>query len=110
MPLRSPIGVVVDNKGYIYVSDSIIGKIFVFDQKGKMQKEIGGEGILTRPVGIAINHVNNYLYVVDTAANKARVFSLEGKPIFEFGQRGKKDGEFNFPTNIAIDKDGNIYI
>lgn len=110
VPLRSPIGVVVDNKGNMYVSDSIIGKIFVFDQKGKMQKEIGGEGILTRPVGIAINPVNNYLYVVDTAANKARVFSLEGKPIFEFGQRGKKDGEFNFPTNIAIDKDGNIYI
>lgn len=107
---KSPIGVVVDNKGNVFVSDSIIGKIFIFDQKGKIQKEIGGEGILTRPVGIAISPVNNYLYVVDTGANKVRIFSLEGKSVFEFGQRGKKDGEFNFPTNIAIDKNGNVYV
>ena len=96
----------VDDKANVYVSDSVIGKVFVFDEKGKIKSEIGGKGILARPAGLAINPVNNYLYVVDTASNKIKVISLDGKPVSEFGQRGKKDGEFNFPTNIAIDKDG----
>lgn len=106
----SPIGVAVDDKANVYVSDSVIGKVFVFDEKGKIKAVIGEKDTFSRPAGIAISPVNNYLYVVDTSANKIKAFSFDGKHIFEFGQRGKKDGEFNFPTNIAIDKDGNIYV
>ena len=86
----SPIGVAVDDKANVYVSDSVIGKVFVFDEKGKIKSEIGGKGILARPAGLAINPVNNYLYVVDTASNKIKVISLDGKPVSEFGQRGQE--------------------
>ena len=35
----------------------------------------------------------------------------KARPLFTFGARGDKDGEFNFPSNVAIErKTGNVYI
>lgn len=108
--LLNPIGIASDPQGNIYVSDSVINRIFVYNNKGQFSHIIGREGDLQRVAGIAVNPKNDLIYAVDTAGHKIFVFDLRGSKVSEIGQRGGGDGEFNFPTHIAIDKEGWLYI
>jgi hypothetical protein len=106
--LRSPIGVAIDSAASgeenLYVSDSELNRIFIYDPKGKVIQEIGKEGEFQRVSGIALNPATHLLYAVDTAGHKVVVFDRKGKKSFEFGKRGNGDGEFNFPTHISLDR------
>lgn len=107
--LISPIGVAADSDGSIYLSDSVLRTIFVFNREGKYVRKIGSPEILTRPTGIALS--GDRLYVVDTHAHQVLVFMKEdGKLLFRFGRNGLGKGEFNYPTNIFIDRNGFLYI
>jgi DNA-binding beta-propeller fold protein YncE len=107
--LRSPIGVAVDEHGDIYLTDSILKKVFVFGTDGAFLREIGKSDSFMRPTGIAVD--KDRIYVVDTLANTVSVFAKKnGNLLFCFGRNGKGDGEFNYPTNIFIAKDGLLYI
>jgi sugar lactone lactonase YvrE len=105
----SPIGVAVDKNGEIYLSDSILRRVFLFDKEGKYLGEIGSDDLFVRPAGIAIDEER--LYVVDTHGHNILVFSKkDGSFLFSFGKNGTKKGEFNYPTNIFTGKDNFLYI
>lgn len=108
--LASPIGVIMDESGLLYLSDSVLRKVFVFGPKGEPVREIGGENRFVRPTGIAIHPSLKRLYVMDTMAQSIQVFDLEGNFLFSFGERGRGEGEFNFPTSLVIDRSGNLYV
>ena len=112
--LRSPIGVAIDSSATgeenLYVSDSELNRIFVYDPKGKVIQEIGKEGEFQRVSGVALNPATHLLYAVDTTGHKVVAFGREGKKLFEFGKRGNGDGEFNFPTHISLDREGSLYV
>jgi len=112
--LRSPIGVAVDitasGEENLYVSDSELNRIFLYDPKGKVIQEIGKEAEFKRVSGIALNPATHILYAVDTAGHKVMAFDHQGKKLFEFGKRGNGDGEFNFPTHISVDREGSLYV
>ena len=51
------------------------------------------------------------LYIVDSYGHFVHVYSTKGEPLFTFGKRGDKDGEFNFSSNIAVErKTDNVYV
>lgn len=106
----SPIDVAVDHKGDIYISDSLLKKIFVFSGNGKPEREIGGADRFSRPAGIAIHHGLKRLYVVDSNAHVIQVFDLPGNFLFSIGGRGTEPGAFNFPTFMSIDQSGRLYV
>jgi DNA-binding beta-propeller fold protein YncE len=107
--LISPIGVTADKNGEIYLSDSFLRKVFVFDKKGEYLREIGSSELFMRPSGIALD--NDRIFVVDTHGHCVLVFSKkDGKLIFKFGKNGSGTGDFNYPTNIFIDKNDILYI
>jgi DNA-binding beta-propeller fold protein YncE len=107
--LVSPIGIAVDNNGEIFISDSMLRKILVFDKTGKYLREIGEPELFKRPTGIAVDE--DRIYVVDTHGHQVLVFSKkDGAHLFSFGKRGTAKGEFNYPTNIFIGRDKMIYI
>jgi DNA-binding beta-propeller fold protein YncE len=110
MALASPIGVAVDASDNFYVADSILQRVFAFDEERRCLRAFGGEEGLLRPSGIAISKDPERLYVTDTGDHKISVYSLDGDLLFEFGQRGDKPGEFNFPTNIFVDAEGKVYV
>ncbi|MDP3149589.1 MAG: 6-bladed beta-propeller [Ignavibacteria bacterium] len=108
--LTMPIGIAADSAGNVYISDVIQKAVLVFNPKGEMILSFGSEGGMENPAGIAADNTRKRIYVVDSKAHKVKVYSLNGKFLFEFGKRGIEDGEFNFPTNIALDKEGKIYV
>ena len=107
----TPVSVAVDDSRNIYVSDSGAGKVLKFSLQGKFLDTIGGEeGAFKRPASIAFNPVNHWLYVVDTARPRIFAYSTDGRLQLKFGERGTGPGQFNFPTFIAVDRDGRLFV
>jgi len=96
--LRSPVGVAFVGEAP-YVADSELGEIFVFDAKGKLTRTIGG---LQRPTGLAWDEAAGRLYVTDTLSHSVVVLDADGQRLFEIGGRGTGDGQFNYPSHVAI--------
>jgi DNA-binding beta-propeller fold protein YncE len=108
--LANATGVATDRAGNIYVTDGQQKRVVVYGPDGKYLLAMGGEKVFERPAGIAVNDKLRRVYVVDTRKHNVSIFDFEGKLLSEFGGRGVNDGEFNFPTNLAIDGEGKIYV
>ncbi len=51
------------------------------------------------------------LFVADSKQNQIKVFDLEeGRLVSSFGSIGKGPGEFNYPTSLAFDEEGNVLV
>ena len=108
--LLMPIGIAVDRTGRMYVTDSEAARVKIFDPSGTFSGYLGGEEFFRRPTGIAIDENTGRIIVLDTVEHKAHVFDAAGSLLFSFGKRGNGDGEFNYPTHIAVGRDGRIYV
>jgi len=97
----SPIDVSL-GPGVIYITDSALGKVFVFNREGEHQSTITG---LVRPTGIAFHRESRRLYVTDTVENQIVVFDDQGARLNTFGSRGGAAGDFNFPTSLTLHGD-----
>lgn len=106
----SPVGVVMDEQDNLYISDSMLQRIFVFTPGSKPLLAIGAKDQLLRPTGIAIHPLLKRLYVADTTAHSIKAFDLKGNFLYSIGRRGNGQGEFNFPTSLAIDQDGKLFV
>lgn len=105
----SPVGITANTNGNIFVTDSILKKVFIFDGQGKYLREIGSNDIFERPTGIAVGE--DKIYVVDTHAHQVLVFSAQdGQLLFRFGRNGIMDSEFHYPTHIFIDNNSQLYV
>ena len=111
-----PFNVAVDAEENVYVADSVARSVSVFDRHGKRLRSFGQKEGLERPTGLAIDRKRGLVYVSDTSHSQSgnhRVFAytLEGKVVREVGHgRGSEDGAFNFPSYLALDATGNLYV
>lgn len=103
-----PRGVVADEEGIIYVSDSDLKKVLAFDPMGKFRFAFEGE--FARPEGLAIDQARGIVYVVDTNAHVVYRYGKDGKRLGSVGGRGSGDGEFNYPTYACADSLGRLYV
>jgi sugar lactone lactonase YvrE len=109
--LTKPVGVTSDSLGRVYVSDAVAQRVVVFDQDGNFLQAMGQEGELERPVGLVVNEQIGRLYVIDSKKHHIAVFDIaDGSLVSTIGERGPAPGQFNWPTNIAIDTSGTLYV
>jgi len=106
--LLKPVGLtIIGNR--IYVVDSVLRKVCVFDNNGKYIFSFGSEHF-TRPSGIAYSQQDETVYVADTSGHTIEVFTRGGKFIEQIGARGTEPGRFNYPTHLWVDKNGVLYV
>jgi DNA-binding beta-propeller fold protein YncE len=113
-PMGMPVGVAVDSEDRLFVSDAQFHSITCFDSTGELVARFGTD-LLGRPGGIAIDAKRHRLYVADAKESRIAVFETRAfRFVSYFGapsKRGKPEkGTFAGPTNIAIDRQGNLYI
>jgi DNA-binding beta-propeller fold protein YncE len=101
----SPVAIAKKGKS-IFVADSALGRVVVFEPSGKLLFQITQE--LERPSGLAIS--GDGLYVADSQLHQVVVFDLRGRFVSKFGRRGDGDGDFNFPTHVNTDGRGGILV
>lgn len=107
--LPSPVGIAVDSHGEIFVSDSFLKRILVFDKDGKYIRDIGSQNMFLRPTGIALD--GDRIYIIDTQAHRVLVFNNRNNSyLFDFGKNGIGSSEFNYPTHIFSSSDHRLYI
>ncbi|WP_246464370.1 hypothetical protein [Undibacterium seohonense] len=121
-------GIVIDNNGNLFISASSKGVIYKVTPSGATTEVAGGEfgnqdgtgtsAKFNYPGGM-VQDISGNLYVADILNHNIRkitpsgvVTTLAGSSI---GLVGTKDGvglaaSFNYPTRLAIDKAGNIFV
>jgi sugar lactone lactonase YvrE len=104
-----PVGVTWDPAGRLIVADSVAAKIYVFDTHGQQTGEIGG-GLFIRPAGITYHAPTGRLFVADPGAHQVLILSDHERFYVRLGSRGTRPGQFNFPTNVALDSRGRVYV
>jgi DNA-binding beta-propeller fold protein YncE len=108
--LSEPVYVITDSLRNIYVADTKLGKIVVFNKHLRFSHFIG-EGHLEGPVGLAFDRDEKKLYVVDTQLHQVKIFDRDGQLSGTIGQRGDERGQFHFPLTVAFGRSGDtLYI
>lgn len=114
-----PNGVAVDSAGYIYVADTSNNRIQKFDSTGAYVTQWGstgsGNGQFVAPTKLAFDASNN-LFVVDSLNYRVQKFTPPGVPTnphtysTKVGAFGTGDGQFSYPSGVAVDATGNVYV
>jgi len=109
--LTKPVGVAVDGEGKVFVADATVNRVFGYDLKGQLAIAIGREGDLDSPSGLAVDRERNLLYVADAKKHHVLCYStVDGSAVRTIGRRGGGPGEFNFPTNLTVNRSGRLYV
>ena len=114
--LFKPMGLDVDSQGTLYVCDSSMKHVVVYDRDGKYLRTIGSREMFSRPAGLTVNPEGTRVFVVDTGGVKSDwhrvvVFdALTGEFLYNISKRGNEEGELNLPREATIASDGNLYV
>ena len=108
-------GLAIDDADRLFVSDGLYNHVLVFNARHKLEAQFG-EGIMNDPAGLAIDNENRFLYVANTGSDQVLVYDADTyKLLRKIGNAGKDHtlttpGDFSKPTNVAVDKEGNLFV
>lgn len=124
----NPTGLEMDDEGNLYVADHLTHVIRKIDPQGTVttlagvagdpgfQDGFGSQAKFYRPYGLTLDNEGNIL-VADEWNHRIRKITPEGQvtTIGGNGNIGYLDGfdtntEFNYPWDISVDEDGNLYV
>lgn len=114
--IGKPAGLAVDGAGNLYVADTAEKSIMIYDRDGNFLRRLGGAPFFDRLGSVAVDNKGERIYAVDIGGaasenHRIRIFDARtGKHLFDFGKRGNGPGEFNLPRDVAIGKDGRLYV
>jgi len=113
--LAKPTALAIDGQRQLYVADSTLRKVLVYDPLGLYQRTIGEPAALLRPTGVAVDAAGDRVYVVDRADNDSErhrvlAYAGDGRLLAEIGGRGSAPGQFNIPVQAAVAPDGTLWV
>ena len=106
--LKNPEGLSINGNGDIIVADTGNKLIKIFSSSGEYLRKFGGASSLVEPYH-CIQH-GQYFIVSDCVDHSIKMFDLQGRYISKFGKQGNKDGEFNKPRYLSVNKQGLLMV
>ena len=106
--LRGPEGVSLTSNGDIIVVDRSSKFIKIFSSSGECLHLFGGEYSFVDPLHCI--QQGEYFIVSDFGDNCIKLFDLKGNFLFQFGMKGNRDGEFNQPAFMSVNKEGLLMV
>lgn len=115
--LSAPHGIAVSPvRREVYVCDTALRRVMVYDMHGKFLRPLGDKRIFHRPTGVAVSPDGRKLYVVDLGGLDSKAHhvivmdSVTGKILQTIGTRGTGKGQFNLPLLDTVGPDGTLYV
>jgi DNA-binding beta-propeller fold protein YncE len=113
-PFSRPFGVALDGEENLYVSEQANRRVVVLDREHQPIRIIQHPS-LVRPGDVDIDRARGLLYVADPSTkasddHSVKVFDLEGNLLRTVGSKGICEGCLFFPTYVAVDAGGNLYV
>ena len=102
-----PWGLSVDSDGNIIVADSDNKLIKIFTPSGQFLRKFGKD-LLVYPCHCI--QKDQFFIVSDYGDHCIKVFNTEGNFLYKFGNEGERDGEFNGPRCLSVDKAGHLMV
>lgn len=106
--LYMPAGVAVDSAGNVYVSDSLNGRVQVFDEERHPIRTIGQPGDrygdLGSPRGLALSP-QGVLFIADPQFAHVHLFNTDGALLMLLGGPGEGPGDTPLPVGVAVAPD-----
>jgi len=106
----SPIGLAITNAGHLYVSDSQHGRLLQMARDGKDLAQFNVDVALEQPTGLFWDRSAQRLLVTDTRRQLVIAVDAQGELLATLGERGNREGQFNFPTYLWIDGAGELLV
>ncbi len=108
--LKKPVAVAVDDSGTVFVADTIRGEVVGFDPASQeIRRFRPGDRSNYRPVAVAVSKTD--LYVADIVNHRVDIYSTEtGKLSKSLGRPGSREGDFYYPSGVAVGPGGRIYV
>ena len=106
-----PAGIAVNSRGHIYVFRRGKHPLMEFDPTGKFIRSIADDLFLIAHSLRVDSHDN--IWAVDNGTHMVVELNSEGRVLLALGKfkiPGADWGHFNQPTDVAIDRDGNIFV
>ena len=112
--LQRPAGVAFDpTSEQIFVCDTGMHCVFVFDLAGRLIRRFGqrgsGPGEFNFPTHLACGP-QGVVVVADTLNFRIQRFAGDGTPRGMFGSKGDATGDFALPKGVAIAADGTLWV
>lgn len=113
--LARPVGLALDAQEQLYVVEQEKKGVSVFNRQGKRVRFITHPSI-ERPTGITLDRDRGKVYLADTSHTKSeqhtvKIFNMSGELLGTIGgEKGEGPGQFLFPTYLAVDGKGNLYV
>lgn len=108
-----PTWISLDDKGNLYVADTLNSRVQKFDPEGKFLKVYGKRGNafgqFDKPKGVGLDSFGN-LYVVDSGWSNVQIFNAAGDVLMFFGSRGVGLGQMQNPSVLTVDKQNRIWV
>lgn len=82
---QCPAGIDSDGAGRIYVVDSCLGWVFIFERDGSFDRFLKTGTALKKPVGIAVSRDRRRIYISDAGRHQILVLNQEGELVSEWG-------------------------
>jgi hypothetical protein len=105
----TPISVTEDDSEHVYITDSSVGTVFRYNLRDNTLGTLTSFKML-RPTGIAYSPASKLLFVAETGKHRVIAVGLDGVQRFEIGRRGSGAGQFNYPTDLFVDRRGLLYV
>ena len=108
--LVEPAGVAVNSKGHVYVFHRGKHPLMEFDS-GKSLRSIADDLFVTAHM-VRVDPEDN-IWTADIGSHVVLKLSAEGRVLLALGRMripGDDVGHFNQPTDVAWDRDGNVYV
>ena len=108
--LSNPYGLYVDSSGNIIVADAGNKLIKTFSPSGQFLYKLseGEDEGFTSPFHCI--QYDKYLIVSDAGEHCIKVFDINGNFLYKFGNKGNRDGEFNEPRLLSVNKAGHLMV
>ena len=103
--LMLPQGIDVDRQGYIYVADTLNGRIQKFSPRGKFLLALGG---LDKPMGVAVTEIGE-IWVVENGAHRLQKFVPEIEVVIPKEIAGENNYEWVYNRGRRFQSSGMIY-
>jgi DNA-binding beta-propeller fold protein YncE len=107
--LGIPVNVAIDADGTRYITDTKRGQVVVFTAEDEYRGSIGAKDEM-KPAGIGVS--KDRIYVTDLKNHSVRIYNkADRKLLFSVPREGDDPrARMYSPTNLAIDKDGKVYV
>jgi hypothetical protein len=99
--LDRPLGVAVDDLGYVLIGNNGRDNIEVFDPQTGDLYDIFGGGRVKMPTAITVA-TDGSVYVTDSRSHRVWVYDAYHKPVRAIGSGGQGPQDLDFPTDTAL--------